>query len=396
MSALSAIDPTVAASYDFAIIGGGMAGASLAAELAGDARVIVLEAEEACGYHATGRSAAFWEECYGGPAITPLTRASGEFLREGGFLNERGALYVGRSQDRAAMDGFIKDFADTGVVLERKGRGFIEERAPLLRPQYTDAIWQAACADIDVAGLHQHYLKAARLAGAQIVNNAQVVSIERGSGLAANSDAAWKITTKSCAMIRARTLINAAGAWADTIAALAGARPIGIQPYRRTVLQLRTAPAADPAMPLVLDINGSFYFKPEQGRIWLSPHDEVPSAPCDAAPEELDAARAIDRFEKAAGWQIEAAERRWAGLRSFAPDRLPIYGADAHIEDFIWFAGQGGFGIQTAPAAARLLADHLLGRAPSTMTSGLDLANYSPRRFVAGEEPFEAKRAARS
>jgi D-arginine dehydrogenase len=180
---------------------------------------------------------------------------------------------------------------------------------------------------------------------------------------------------------RAAKVVNAAGAWADVIATRAGARPLGIDPKRRTVAQLRVDPAAPDDLPLVLDICGGFYFKSDNGRLWLSPHDEIPSRPCDAAPDEIDVARAIDRFQSVTNWRVEAVERRWAGLRSFAPDRLPVYGADPQVPDLIWFAGQGGFGIQTAPAAARLGAQIMLGQGADALTAGIDTSNYAPARF---------------
>ena len=180
--------------------------------------------------------------------------------------------------------------------------------------------------------------------------------------------------------------MTAAGAWADEVAALAGARPLGIAPLRRTIAQLRTDPPPAADLPLVLDINGGFYFKPEHGKLWLSPHEETPSVPCDAAPEELDVAIAIDRFEQVVDWRVLAVEHKWAGLRSFAPDRLPVYGFDAERaagrDGLFWFAGQGGFGIQTAPAAARLAAQLLLGLPRDAMTEALDAALYDPGRFV--------------
>jgi D-arginine dehydrogenase len=177
-------------------------------------------------------------------------------------------------------------------------------------------------------------------------------------------------------------VVDAAGAWADEVAAMAGVRPIGIMPLRRTIAQLRTDPAPPADLPLVLDINSQFYFKPEHGKLWLSPEEETPTPPCDAAPEEIDVAIAIDRFEKVVDWRIEAVERKWAGLRSFAPDRLPVYGFDPRQEGFFWFAGQGGFGIQTAPAAARLAAQLLLGHPRDAMTEGLVAALYDPARFA--------------
>ncbi|BDI60427.1 NAD(P)/FAD-dependent oxidoreductase [Qipengyuania nanhaisediminis] len=361
--------------HDFAVIGAGMAGASIAAELGRHARVIVLEAEETPGYHATGRSAAFWEECYGGPGVVPLTLASGGYLAEHGFLERRGALYIGRAEDRAAMDRFVETFAGTGVGIERLGKAGLHARLPHLREEWCDAIWEPACADIDVAGLHQHYLAIARKAGVAIRCRARVTGLSRDKG-------SWSITTACGDTIRAAAIVNAAGAWADAIAAMAGAEPVGITPLRRTVAQLRVAPAAPADLPLVLDISGRFYFKPDNGRLWLSPHDEVPSEPCDAAPEEYDVALAIDRFESVTDWQIEGVERRWAGLRSFAPDRLPVYGPDPRTEGFHWFAGQGGFGIQTAPAAARVAAQAILGLGRDALTEGIDTSIYAPSRLA--------------
>ncbi|MDJ0642565.1 MAG: FAD-dependent oxidoreductase [Erythrobacter sp.] len=360
--------------HDFAVIGAGMAGASIAAELAPHARVVVLEAEDAPGYHSTGRSAAFWEECYGGPGVVPLTLASGVYLREHGFLHPRGALYVGRADDKATMDRFVETFSGTGVTIERLDRAGLSERVPQTREEWCDAIWEPACADIDVAGLHQHYLAALRKAGAQLVCRARVDRLVRGN-------VAWELTTERGETYRAATVINAAGAWADTLAREAGVRPLGIDPKRRTVAQLRVSPEAPPDLPLVLDINGNFYFKSDNGRLWLSPHDEIPTSPCDAAPEEMDVALAIDRFQNVTDWTIEAVERRWAGLRSFAPDRLPVYGPDPEIRGFFWFAGQGGFGIQTAPAAARLAAQIALGNEPDAMTRKIDPQAYVPNRF---------------
>jgi D-arginine dehydrogenase len=360
--------------YHIAVIGAGMAGASIAAELAPHARVLIAEAEDQPGYHATGRSAAFWEECYGGPDVVPLTLASGAYLREHGMLSPRGALYIGRGEDEPAIGAFMQRFADSGVTIERLGRAALERRIPGIMPEWQHAIHEPACADIDVAGLHQHYLSLARARGAELRCRARLEAAQReGEG--------WRLSFAGGAEVSAGVLVDAAGAWADTVAELAGARPLGIQPLRRTVAQLRTAPPPPADLPLVLDISGAVYFKPEHGRLWLSPHDESPCAPCDAVPEELDVALAIDRFEKVVDWRIEAVEHKWAGLRSFAPDRLPVYGYDSDVPGFFWFAGQGGFGIQTAPAAARLGAQLLLGRPGDAMTAELDPALYSPARF---------------
>jgi D-arginine dehydrogenase len=360
--------------YDVAVIGAGMAGASLAAELASHASVLVAEAEDRPGYHATGRSAAFWEECYGGPDVVPLTLASGPYLREHGVMAPRGALYIGRAEDEPKIEAFLRRFADSGVSIERLDREALDRRIPGLRSEWQHAIHEPACADIDVAALHQDYLSRARDGGVELVCRSRLEAAEREGDR-------WRLSFGNAGEACVGVLVDAAGAWADPVAQVAGARPLGIQPLRRTVAQLRTAPSPPADLPLVLDISGAFYFKPEHGKLWLSPHDETPTSPCDAAPEELDLALAIDRFERVVDWRIEAVEHKWAGLRSFAPDRLPIYGFDARIPGFFWFAGQGGFGIQTAPAAARLGAQLLLDRPRDEMTRTLDASLYDPARF---------------
>ncbi|WP_394730901.1 NAD(P)/FAD-dependent oxidoreductase [Altererythrobacter sp. GH1-8] len=361
--------------YDIAIIGAGMAGTSLAAELAshGAMRVVILEAENQPGYHSTGRSAAFWEECYGGPEIVPLTLASGPYLKDGGFLTPRGALYLARAEDEPKIEAHFERFGDTGAQFERIGREALMEKVPALKQQWDRAIWQERCADIDVAGLHQHYLRQSRQTGVDLICDARVALLDKHGD--------WHIGLADGRTLRAARIVNAAGAWADSIAQLAGVKPLGVQPLRRTVVQLRVDPPPPDDMPLCLDISGDFYFKPENGRLWLSPHDETPSAPTDAAPEELDVAVAIDRLEKVSDWRIEAVERKWAGLRSFAPDRKPVYGFDPEVADFFWFAGQGGYGIQTAPAAARLGAQLFLGLPRDAMTVSIDHTKYAPDRF---------------
>lgn len=366
------------AAYDIAIVGAGIAGASLAAELVerGHAglRVLLLEAEDQPGYHTTGRSAAFWSETYGGPGVVPLSIASGDYLREHGFLSPRGALHMVRDGEQAELARFVSLYAGTGAKLTPVDRTQLAAKIPGIRQGWTAAVYEPACSDIDVAGLHQHYLGLAARGGAALVCRARLAACDRaGEG--------WKLVCADGRRFEAAVLVNAAGAWADGIARLAGARPLGITPYRRTVAQLalRQPPPAD--LPLVLDIAGTFYFKPENGRLWLSPHDEVADVPGDAAPDELAVAEAIDRFEKVVNWQVERVERRWAGLRSFAPDRLPVYGFDPDCEGFFWCAGQGGFGIQTAPAAARMAAHIITGRGPDDVTASLDPASYAPSRF---------------
>lgn len=357
--------------YDIAIVGAGIAGASLAAAVAPHARVLLLEAEDQAGYHATGRSAAFWSETYGGPGIQPLTSASEAALRSGGFLEPLGSLHIGRVEDGAKIDAFLAAFEGTPVPLSR-----VDPAAsiPGLRPDWTLGVSEPSCAYIDVAAIHAAYLAQVRGAGGTIATRAALQAASRADGR-------WMIATPS-GDYRASVLVNAAGAWADTIAVRAGAAPIGIQPYRRTMAQLRTDPPAPAALPHVADISGRFYFKPEAGgRLWLSPHDETPVDPCDAAAEELDVAIAIDRFEGVVDWHVAAVERSWAGLRSFAPDRLPVYGFDAQVPAFFWCAGQGGFGIQTAPAGAAVAASLLLGRGLPAGYVHVDPQRYAADRF---------------
>ncbi|MHA3791002.1 FAD-dependent oxidoreductase [Sphingomonas sp. YL-JM2C] len=357
---------------DIAIVGAGMAGASLAAEIGDAARVVLIEGEAQPGYHSTGRSAAFWSETYGGPAVQPLTSASFAYLDGHGFLGDRTAIHIARPEDIGAVDAMLATFAGN-VVLERMSAEALPASIPGLRPGFAGGVAEPSCRDIDVAGLHAHYLGRARRAGTQLIGDARVRSIERVAG-------SWRIATDA-GTIEAALLVDAAGAWADELAALAGVAPIGIQPYRRTVVQLQLDPPVPASLPLVLDIAGRFYFKPEAGRLWLSPHDETPMPPCDAAPDELDIAIAIDRLERTVDWRVLRVERAWAGLRSFAPDRAPVYGFDDRAEGFFWFAGQGGFGIQTAPAAAMIGAALLLGTALPDPVRAIDLAAYRPARF---------------
>ncbi len=368
--------------YDVAIVGAGMAGASLAAELAGTVSVGILEAESLPGYHATGRSAAFWSETYGGPWVQPLTSASGVWLAnpppafsETGFLSPRGEIHLGRASDLDRLEAFAAEFDGTGVVMDRLDRAHIDAVCDFLGPHWQHAIAVPSCAEIDVAALHAAYLRQARRAGAELLCDTSLGSGHRADGR-------WRLET-SRGVMTADILVNAAGAWADAIAGLSGAHALGISPYRRTMVQLELDRQVPKSLPLLLDIRGHFYFKSDGGGgIWLSPHDEIPSPATDAAPEELDVAIAIDRFEKATTAKVRLVNRKWAGLRSFAPDRLPVYGFDPRISGFFWFAGQGGFGIQTAPAAAKLASALLLGNTPDAMIADIDQERYAPHRFT--------------
>ena len=360
---------------DIAIIGAGIAGAGIAAELAPHASVLLIEAEAQPGYHSTGRSAAFWSESYGGPKVQPLTSASGGWLRDRGFLAPRRALHIAGAEGADALDRLCAAFAGSGVDMRRLDRAELQALVPGLKPGWDEAVLEPSCTDIDVAALHARFLKDARRAGARMLTDARVEAARREGGR-------WRLRTRA-GEVEAGTIVNAAGAWADEVAALTGARTIGIQPYRRTIVQLRTEPAAAADLPLVIDALGRFYFKPEAGgRLWLSPHDETPCAAGDCAAEEYDVALAIDRFEQVVDWRVERVEHSWAGLRSFAPDRLPVYGYDSEIEGLFWCAGQGGFGIQTAPAASKLAAALLLGTEPDPLAAAIDPEPYRAGRFT--------------
>ena len=363
--------------FDIVIIGGGIAGASLGAELAAGASVLMLEREPIPGYHATGRSVAFWEETYGGRAVQPLTTASGPLLRapdpdfsDRPFLTPRRTLHVGRAADAAARDGLLAEFADRVTLLPVDPALLV----PGLRPEWTIGLLEPSVCDIDVAALHQAWLRQFRRRGGKLRTAASLEA-------AAATPRGWEVRTSQGA-VECGIIVNAAGAWADDVAARCGVAPIGITPLRRTVVQLRVPAMPSADLPLVMDLASQFYFKPEgEGRVWLTPHDEEPSLPCDAAPEELAVAEAITRFESVVDWPIGAVERKWAGLRSFAPDRAPVYGFDPANPRFFWFAGQGGFGIQTAPAAALLGVGLLTGGDLPLAVAAIDPAAYLPVRF---------------
>ena len=359
--------------FDILIVGGGIAGASLGAEIADRRTVLLIDAEQHCGYHSTGRSAAFWLESYGGELVAPLSTASRPFLAsppsdfaDSGFLRQRGALHLARTE---------LPHLPPQVATRLVERTELEEMIPGIHAQWRRALLEPGCADIDVAALHAAYLRQLRRRGGTIRTSARLKSGNYRDGR-------WVVGLESGEQTSAAILVNAAGAWADSVAIACGVGPLGIAPKRRTMVQLRVARPGLRDLPLVDDSEGTFYFKGEGDRtIWLSPHDEIATDPCDAAPTEIDVATAIDRFTQVVDWPIEAVERRWAGLRSFAPDRVPVYGFDSRFPSFFWCAGQGGFGIQTAPAAAKLAAAILLGEAPNRIVQRIDPASFSPARF---------------
>jgi len=375
----SAAAMAVVPHFDIAIIGAGMAGASLAWSLAqyGGGAIVVLEAEHAPGYHTTGRSAAFWEPTYGGAGVVPLSAASRAFFDKPppGFadrplLSPRGALHIAPPGDDGALTVLAADFAGFGVVTEPLDTTAMAARFPIVGGGWARAgLFEPDCHDIDVAGLHAGFLAGARRTGATLMCDARVEALSRGGD-------GWRVATRA-GDITATVVVDAAGAWGDAVAALAGARPLGLTPLRRTLVVAEVDPAPPADLPVVFATDGSFYFKPDSGRVWLSPHDEIADVARDAAPEELDIAVAIDRFEAATTARVRRVERSWAGLRTFSPDRNPVYGFDRAVPGFFWCVGQGGFGIQTAPVAGDLAARLVLGLPPGPV----DPAPYAPGRF---------------
>ena len=262
-----------------------------------------------------------------------------------------------------------------GIEARVVERAELERWIPGLRPEWRRGLFEPNCADIDVAALHAAYLRRFRKLGG-------TVRIDTSLQRAILADGTWTVRIGDGSVITTSILVNAAGAWTDPVAVSCGVGPIGIKPFRRTMVQLRVGRTGLRDLPLVDDADGTFYFKGEGDQsIWLSPHDEIPTDPCDAAPDEIDVATAIDRFQQVVDWPVLRVERSWAGLRSFAPDRLPVYGFDPRVPGFFWCAGQGGFGIQTSPAAAMMAAAMLLGEPSPAMVEHIEPRLFSLARF---------------
>jgi D-arginine dehydrogenase len=368
---------------DVVIIGAGIAGASAAYEIAPFAKVILLERERQPGYHATGRSAAVFAPGYGNRVIRALTAASHAFYRDqaGGLadqpvLTPRGALFIGREDQRTTLERMVGETGTELPEIERLDRDQTCARVPVLNPDYVAlGLFDPSSMDLDVAAIHQGYLRASRARGGTVITGAEVVAIGGGG-------APWRIDTRA-GPIEAAVAVDAAGAWAEEIAALAGVQPVGLAPLRRTAILLETSSAPDPAWPAVIDADEAFYFKPESGALLASPADETPMPPCDVQPEELDIALAIDRIARATTFEVTRVQSKWAGLRTFAPDRTPVVGMDESAPGFFWLAGQGGYGIQTAPALARAAARLLVeGVLPDDLSDrGLVPDDLLPRRL---------------
>ena len=378
-------DTGAGSSFDFAVIGAGIAGASVASELAKEASVLLLEMEAQPGYHTTGRSAAMFAPGYGPQPIRALTRASTSFFHDppDGFytaplLSPRHVAMIARTDQMATLDAFLSEVSEESAV-EKIDEARLRQIQPLVREGYAQAgILDTRGSEIDVHGLHHGFLNQFRQKGGALLTNAEVLDLNRQSG-------SWNIATKA-GEFDASVIVNAAGAWADQMGAMAGAETIGLVPKRRTALMI-DAPedVAIDHFPLVVDIDEEFYMKPDAGRLLISPANEDPMCPCDVQPEEMDVALCIDRIEKAFDIEVRQIRNQWAGLRSFVADKSPVVGFSAKADGFFWLAGQGGYGIQSSPALARYAAVAALGNEmpQDILQEGLVPESLSPERLMA-------------
>ncbi len=371
------------AAFDVIIIGAGVVGASLAWRLAPSCSVVIVEGEDQPGYHSTGRSAAHYTDAIGGAVVQALSAATRPFLESPppGFTD------VSLIRRRPVLLLFGTGTRDAAFTLQGLGhvighqlfeldREECLERCPVLRPEKIESgLWEPAAGDIDVHAIHGAYLRAARAAGATMLLNAPVTRMEHRSGV-------WRVTVPG-RTLEAPVVANCAGAWGDVVGRMAGAAPVGLVPMRRTAFTFRGPAGRDHgAWPLVADDGENFYFKPDAGLILGSLADEQPSVPCDAAPEEMDLALAAHRIMEWTTLDIRRMESRWAGLRSFVPDRLPVTGFDPECEGFFWNVGQGGAGIQTSTGLSAYAASVILGsKLPQELIdAGLGPGTLSPSR----------------
>ena len=371
--------------YDFVIIGAGIAGASMGWELAGQRRVLLLERESQPGYHTTGRSAALYSATYGTANIRALTRASRAFydapppeFGTSPILTPRGVVYLAGPDQLDLLDAAYAEILPLNPGVRRLTRDELLAELPCLRPEAVAAgMSEPGAADIDVHALHQGYLRGLRQRGGAIRCNAEVTGLQR-------LDDGWRVRLAGGEAITAGAVVNAAGAWVDVVAALAGVPPIGLEPRRRTAFTFPVPAGMDAGRwPAVIGIDESYYFKPDAGQLLGSPANADPVAPHDVVPEELDVALGIHRIEQVTSFQIRRPSHSWAGLRSFVADGDLVIGWDNHVPRFFWLAAQGGYGIQSAAGAA-LLARQLALDEPlsaSLVEEGVTRDALSPARL---------------
>ena len=355
------------------VIGAGIAGATAAWHLAGPASVVMIEREAHPGAHATGRSAALHTETSGTPVVSALAAASRPFLADPppGFadyplLSPRGLLWIARHGERHRLEHKEAEAETAGVEVHRLDSRRCRELVGVLRSEAAAAgVYEPGAMTIDVDVLLQGFLRGARRRGAElhlVAGAAAIVKRARG----------WRVQTGGrhwdCDVV-----VNAAGAWCDSVAELAGVAPLGLRPLRRSVFVFPPPAGVDAAAwPMVWDVGDRFYFEPEGPMLLVSPADETPSEPCDARPLTEDIARGVEELEAATTLQVRGVRRTWAGLRTFAADRVPAAGFDPDHPGFFWLAGQGGYGIKTAPALGRLAAALILGQPPPVPDGAVD------------------------
>lgn len=366
------------------IIGGGMAGAGAAFEISRDRKVVLLERESHCGYHTTGRSAASFTENYGNGVIRRIVLASRGFLTKPptGFsdyplLSKRGMITVARIDQLDLLRESLQAAQALVPSIVAMTPAEAIARVPVLREDYlAGAYFEPYSMDIDVNGLHQGFLRGARAQGARVVTKAGVTVIGRQGGQ-------WRVETEAGSFL-APLIVNAAGAWGDEIAVMAGVRPIGLQPRRRTAFNIPAPTGLDITdWPLVDDVGAEFYFKPDAGQLFVSPADATPSAPMDAYAEDIDVAIGAERLERATTIEVQRVSRSWAGLRTFVADGSPVVGPDDELPDFVWLVGQGGYGIKTSPALSRVCASLIAGGGlpDDVARQGVALEELTPHRL---------------
>ena len=365
---------------DILVIGGGIAGLSAAAALSSHARVAVLEAEEQIGYHSSGRSATMLHYALGDRLVRALTLASRPFFDNPtqGFtdvpLGHRMAVLVyARDDEREALDRLgaeISQFAS----LERLDAAGVHDLCPLLKEDARHGI-----ADFDGLHLDPHAMLQANLrqlvsGGGELHTGQRIAAITRRSG-------AWEVASEKGKRFSAPVVVNAAGSWADQVARLAGVQPVGLEPKRRTIITFDAPRGTDlQRLPFAKTVGDELYFAPESGRLFASPMDEVPSEPMDAQPEDYEVALAAFRMEERTTVEVRQIHSKWAGLRTFTPDRHPAVGFAPDAEGFFWLAGQGGFGLQTSPAMAAIVESLIAGT--SWPVADVEPAALAPGRFL--------------
>ncbi|PJI40658.1 MAG: glycerol-3-phosphate dehydrogenase [Rhizobium sp.] len=371
--------------FDVAVVGGGIAGASFAYRVAGHRSLVLLEAEAQVGYHSTGRSAAEFSRQFQNETTGLLADASYDFLANPpeGFadvplLIPRGNLVIASEERLPKLDAAFREVIATSAQSRPVSIEEAIAMVPFLRPDYmAGAFYDPACWDMEVESILQGYLRGARRNGADIRTGSPVSAVERDGGI-------YRLQTPQ-GPILARRIVNAAGAWADRLAVLAGLAPLGIVPHRRTAITVDVPADYDLApMPGVNEVDEDFYFKPEAGKLMVSPADATPSDPCDAQPEDIDVAYAAHFLEQSTTLPVKTISHKWAGLRSFTADKLQVVGFDRNDPAFFWLAGQGGSGILTSPALSEWAAGLFLdGTPPERLVDlGLEPGIFSPRRLV--------------